>query len=43
MVFSEQESSLAPAAPDVAHLNANNFVVVWQDGARALFGRRFKP
>lgn len=43
VVFSEQESSLAPAAPDVAHLNANNFVVVWQDGARALFGRRFKP
>jgi hypothetical protein len=43
-VTSGPENATAAANPDVAHLGtAGNFVVVWQAGDRAIFGRLFIP
>ncbi|HEX9942824.1 MAG TPA: hypothetical protein VGG03_12460 [Thermoanaerobaculia bacterium] len=43
-VLSGPKTAAAPANPDVAHLGtAGNFVVVWQAGDQAVFGRLFTP
>jgi hypothetical protein len=43
-VMSENDDATPPWNPDVAHMgSAGNFVVVWQNGTQAIFGRRFKP
>ena len=43
-VVSGAQNGVAPANPDVSHLGtASNFVVVWQAGAEAIFGRLFAP
>ncbi|HEX6898065.1 MAG TPA: hypothetical protein VF789_00035 [Thermoanaerobaculia bacterium] len=43
-VVSDVDNATEPAWPRVDHVGtAGNFVVVWQDGARAIFGRRYAP
>jgi hypothetical protein len=38
------DNGLVPGSPDVATVGtAGNFVVVWQNGAQGIFGRRFTP
>ena len=39
-----EEPSARPTVPDIAHAGSGGgFVVVWQEGANAAFGRRFIP
>jgi hypothetical protein len=43
-VKSEVADSTPPINPDISHLGGSgNFVVVWQEGTQAIFGRRFTP
>jgi hypothetical protein len=43
-VYQENDDSTPPTNPDVAHTDkTGKFVVVWQDGTKAIFGRRFTP
>jgi hypothetical protein len=43
-VVSGPDNATAPTNPDVATIGtAGNFVVVWQAGSQAIYGRRFTP
>jgi hypothetical protein len=43
-VASDVANGVAPANPDVSHIGAGSFVVVWQDGAQGgIYGLRFMP
>ena len=43
-VFAGADNAMVPGNPDVAMIGTTgNFVVVWQDGAQSISGRRFTP
>lgn len=43
-VVVDNENATEPAYPRVDHIGtAGNFVIVWQDGSRAIMGRRYTP
>ena len=43
-VVSGPSNATIPSHPDLAMIGtAGNFVVVWQAGSQAIFGRRFTP
>jgi hypothetical protein len=43
-VVVDNDNATEPAYPRVDHIGkASNFVIVWQDGSRAIMGRRYTP
>jgi hypothetical protein len=43
-VVVDNDNATEPAFPRVDHIGtAGNFVIVWQDGSRAIMGRRYTP